>query len=526
MTARSSKLRLSAAVAGLIASLIPGIASAWKPTSHVYFAEIAARDALDDGFVEIPILGTGDVRRYRVDAQTLEALRVGRAQYRAGVLGPDAYPDILTGQQVIHPNGDETGVSGGSDAWLEHVWSSFDETPKQRAFRLGFLTHAAGDTYGHTFINHFSGAPFTLTPPDNAIRHIVLEGYIDKRLPADALTGDFFTASIDGLELRIYTTMVDARPGTRLDALLPRANSSSDMSVPRIFSTLRAELDQDIREYYEHKAELQRRADACGAFDWSCSRIALNAELAGYMIANAGPITYKEYWRDDIDEGLKLWPSVSHQVAVALFFNADRTANTDKADEILTDYATRHILSMAGVPDVVGGGIALAGDIVEAVTPDFLLKPIREMKAALLDTLLKGATGMTKAELKAYLTTPDRYFDQVMTTGNGEHVKLADFNRRYLQISDPGYSNPAEAFDYKTLPATYNTVIASKLVLLPQSEVNRLIRDLGGSRTLERPNVMLGFANTLDGSLQWRSGMVLAADPAVYNKVFKPVPGE
>src|SRR5688572_30761954 len=124
MTARSSKLRFSAAMAGLIASLIPGIASAWKPTSHVYFAEIAARDALDDGFIELPILGTGEVRRYRVDAQTLEALRVGRAQYRAGVLGPDACPDILTGQQIIHPDGEETGVSGGSDAWLEHVWSS------------------------------------------------------------------------------------------------------------------------------------------------------------------------------------------------------------------------------------------------------------------------------------------------------------------------------------------------------------------------------------------------------------------
>jgi len=51
-----------------------------------------------------------------------------------------------------------------------------------------------------------------------------------------------------------------------------------------------------------------------------------------------------------------------------------------------------------------------------------------------------------------------------------------------------------------------------------------LIRDLGGSRRLERPNVMLGFAHTLDGSVQWRSGMVLAAECNVYRRVFKPLP--
>ena len=159
MKTPSRRARLSTAILAIAAILIPGVAAAWKPTSHVYFAEIAVNDALDDGYVEIPILPTGEVRRYKVDDRTLEALRLGRAQYRAGVLGPDAYPDILTGQQVIHPDGDESGVAGGSDAWLEHVWASFDGDPRQRAFRLGFLTHAAGDAYGHTFINHFSGGP-------------------------------------------------------------------------------------------------------------------------------------------------------------------------------------------------------------------------------------------------------------------------------------------------------------------------------------------------------------------------------
>lgn len=525
MNIRSHKARVLAAVIGIVAVLTPGVAAAWKPTSHVYFAEIAVNDALDDGWVEIPVLGTTDVRRYKVDEATLEALRLGRPQYRAGVLGPDAYPDILTGQQVIHPDPHDSGIPEGSDAWLEHVWYSFDGDPSRRAFRLGFLTHAAGDTWGHTFINNFSGAPFTLNPPGNAVRHIVLEGYVDKRLPANALTGDFFNASISGLEGHIYGTMVDARPGTRLDQLLPYG-ASTRLSIPRIFSTLRASLENDIAGYYARKAELYRLYEECSVWDMRCSKTVRWAEYAAFIAVNGLPTTYMEYWRDDIDEGLRLWPQVSHEVAQALFFNPQRGADIERADRVLTDYATQHLLSMAGAPDFIGLTAAAIAAIIEAITPDFLLEPIRLLKAELLDTLLKASIGMTKQELKNYLTQPDRYFDQVMTTGDGEHVTLERFNHEYLRISDPGYTNPSESFDWRVLPASYNTVVASKLVLLPPAEIDRLIQELGGSRRLEKPNVMLGFAHTLDGSRQWRDGMVLAAECDVYNKVFKPMPGD
>ena len=45
---------------------------------------------------------------------------------------------------------------------------------------------------------------------------------------------------------------------------------------------------------------------------------------------------------------------------------------------------------------------------------------------------------MTKDELKGYMTQPDRYFDQVMGQGAGEHVTLARFNGEYLKIADKG----------------------------------------------------------------------------------------
>ncbi|MFC5567161.1 zinc dependent phospholipase C family protein [Rubellimicrobium aerolatum] len=505
----------------------PSASYAWKPSTHVFLAEIAIRDALDDGMVVIEDLSTGQTRTYAVAPETLEALRLGMPQYRSGVLGPDAYPDIATGQQVIHPDGTETGVLGGSDAWLAQVWLGFAATPQERAFRLGYLTHAAGDMYGHTYINHFTGAPFTLSPLDNAIKHVVLESYIDKRLPIEDMGPEMFNASISGLENTIYRVMIDARPGTVLDTtLLPEGSPGVAYSVPRIFSTLRRDLDGEISDYYAHKEYLQRQIDECDVLDFSCSKVALGIELAGYVAANGLQTTYKEYWRDDIDDGLRAWPATSHAVALALFFNVARSADTAAADNILTNYVLRHLLSMAGAPDFVGLTAEVIGDIVEAITPEFLLEPLRQLKEDMLNALLKSAIGMTKEGLKAYLTRPDQYFDVVMSRGNGEHVTLATFNAQYLGLEDPGYQNPAETFDYRNLPAAYNSMVMSKLVLLAPNQINALVADLGGSERLETPNVMLGFARTLDGSTQWRNGMVLARDCAIYDRVLMALPGD
>jgi hypothetical protein len=139
--------------------------------------------------------------------------------------------------------------------------------------------------------------------------------------------------------------------------------------------------------------------------------------------------------------------------------------------------------------------------------------------------MLVSAIGMTKDQLQSYMTQPDRYFDQVMGQGAGEPVTLQRFNAEYLKIADPAYTNPAETFDWRNLPAAYNTVVLSKLILLPPAEIDRLVADLGGRATLNAPNVMLGVASTLDGSLQWRSGLALARECPVYDRLFQKLPG-
>jgi hypothetical protein len=193
---------------------------------------------------------------------------------------------------------------------------------------------------------------------------------------------------------------------------------------------------------------------------------------------------------------------------------------------MLQRYVTDHLLSMSGAPDFVGLTIGVANDIIDAITPDFLLQPIRQLKEDLLNSMLKSAIGMSKQELKEYLTSPDKYFDQVMNRGGGENVSLQRFNSNYLRINDSGYTNPSEAFDYRKVPAAYNTVTMSKLILLSQSEVNRLLGDLGSSARLSQPSAMLGFIQTLDGDNQWQRGMVIAQSCDAYRKVFMQQAGE
>jgi len=539
-TYRYQKLLIISWVVALLITLgLPQAAFAWKPTTHVYLGQQALADALDDGKVTIYQVDYArgailrELGQYQVDPTILAALQSNEAQYRAGILGPDAYPDILTGQQVIHPSPEDTHIAGGSNAWISYLWGQSlmapNNTPAIKAFTVGYLTHAAGDMFGHTFINNFAGGHFAITPPAgpaNAIKHIIVEGYVDKRLERSALDANFFNASIaGGVDNFIYQNMVDARPGSVLDRqLLTQGGGGTDYSVPRIYSTLRTSLQRDIDVYYATKNDYLRRIDGCAWFDFSCSKVALSAELAAYVVANGAIVTYKEAWRDDIDSGLRAWPGVSHEVAKVLFFNPNRKADTDAADAILQRYVAEHLISMSGAPDAAGAIVGAVLSVLDAL--DFLAEPIRQLKEDILNTMLKQAIGMTKTELKEYFTSPDKYFDQILTGGAGEHVTLQQFNAQYLHITDPGYTNPNEAFDYRNVPAAYNTVTMSKLIFLGPGEVNRLLRDLGSQASLTTPNIMLGFIQTLDGDNQWANGMVLAQDCNIYQQIFMRQPGE
>ncbi|UIK19384.1 zinc dependent phospholipase C family protein [Rhizobium leguminosarum] len=151
---------------------------AWKVDAHVWVAAEVYKDAVDGRIT----VGTGD-KKFTVDlpSRYTAAIRAHPRLYLLGSLGPDAFPDVLGGQTVIHPS--FPGGWGTSD-WLRRLMSKPNATSEELAFSLGYLSHAAADTFAHTFVNRYAGDLFQVFEhPTAATRHIYIEGLVSKYLP-------------------------------------------------------------------------------------------------------------------------------------------------------------------------------------------------------------------------------------------------------------------------------------------------------------------------------------------------------
>lgn len=519
-------------------------ANAWKPKTHIYLAEEALRDALDNGKVTIRETDyrtgkiVGVLGEFDVDPAILSALRTAPQQYRAGVLGPDAYPDILTGQQVIHP--DEAHAldngAGGSNAWLTHLWQrGFVGTasPQIRAFTVGYLTHAAGDIFAHTFVNHFAGGEFLLVPdPTNAVKHLVLEGYIGKRTPqtisaisstvttggplsprkredlglepevtrgtasyTPVVTGEL--VSITGVERFIYDELTFARPGSVLEQKLLKGQGTT-RSIPFVFSTLRNGLQRQVDSY--DRTRLSKSGP----------------ERLAYAALNGPAAEYKRAWIKDIDDGLAAFPAVSHQIAKAIVYNESGSDMT-RAKAVMDQYVVDHLASMAGAPDAAVATVAFISGVIDSILPPPVREAFRAMTQAPLDLLIKGVSGKTADQWADYLKNPETHFDEVMNRPGGAHdgesdhpIDLATFNRDYLKIADAGYSNASLKWKIDELPPAFNTLQLTKMMLLGDrglADLDAALKTKGvamGGPPGQFRNLMLGWVRSLDAGNQWQ----------------------
>ena len=77
--------------------LIPE-AFAWKVETHLYFANEVLDDLCSDGSILI------EDENYLVDATIATAICSYPQYYRAGTVGPDGFPDLMSGQGTVHPD--------------------------------------------------------------------------------------------------------------------------------------------------------------------------------------------------------------------------------------------------------------------------------------------------------------------------------------------------------------------------------------------------------------------------------------
>jgi hypothetical protein len=172
---RLTNRRLLLLTLGLIAvHSIP--VAAFKPRTHVWVGQQVLND-LADGCTDL--VGEGSCvtittcvnqrdgiyypwspdslcrdREYRVRPDISNALLRHSAAYRAGHIGPDAFPDLMVGQTTAHP-----GLAGGwqTDDWLSWLLKHRSDGEAELAFAYGYLGHAAGDIFAHTYVNTYAG---------------------------------------------------------------------------------------------------------------------------------------------------------------------------------------------------------------------------------------------------------------------------------------------------------------------------------------------------------------------------------
>lgn len=557
-------------------------AHAWKPPSHLFGVEGAILD-VQDGTVAIPD-GSGGVDAAAVNPTIRAAVEAYPEYYRAGAVGPDAFPDTLFGQAQIHPDtrthNDEGPVDDTDTAqtheWLRYLWEqawdpSQDPTARLQniAFALGYMGgHANGDVWAHTWVNSYAGGVFPdftdLEHSDISVRHVVIEGYVDKHRPG--------FEDKTGYALKAPTSWVADKL-----ILSDFARSRSESPVYDMFFGLQDGL-VDLEAPLHHDNTTQD--ELCGT-------------VAGVTVCVPDPTdspvnliewgidslieAYLDAWIEDIDRGLRDWVKVWEVIAQEMF--SGKKPNTDAILDAMSAWIYKDLLSMLGLPDFVGDGlflvsevttfiaeaisgalravlaaveavpvigdavkflhtllskarddvIAAATDVVDAVAGVFITAALgfTNLNASTRDAIDRDDDGQIRpSEVIRVFQEPEEYISHpALFTPQARSLIDADMHLGPGADRDEPADGQDESFrDYdinRFAPLT-DTLTMAKLAMLDEHGLNDLFKDVVGGRTsvlnpLYRAhpnssgswavpnNVMLGWAKSIDAEYQWRT---------------------
>lgn len=163
-----------------LALLLPLSSHAFKLNTHLWVGQQVINDLEDDGKITVRLRGQNVTLPVRDDVRL--AILQNRNEYLLGNIGPDAMPDVVVGQTLMHPG---QGNGWKANDWMQHLLQTSTGNPVGKAFAYGYLGHAAADVFAHTYVNQYAGDHFDLS---NEVlveeRHIALEGFIGRATPA------------------------------------------------------------------------------------------------------------------------------------------------------------------------------------------------------------------------------------------------------------------------------------------------------------------------------------------------------
>lgn len=297
----------------LIASLLPGSGWAWKIPTHVGTANHVLDDFSPTGSSPITSGPGTDVVRFQdplsgrhlelevSQKEAYQAITFWPLHFRAGVIGPDGFPDLGTGQFLQHSNM-ASYVWKASD-WLkdegrlpptyenppplealikyesrtvpsqfrsiDHAMAMFAyfrgeyqshprgapsaaENQQILAFIIGYIAHCVGDAFAHTWINELVGGAWgyfeghgifgTFT---EEVKHVMIEGFVDHYMPEKLkASGNSDPQEMDRMDLQAPTFFLDAYFSSRAPNLPPANQVGNRLGGPGQFFEYYANIDQ------------------------------------------------------------------------------------------------------------------------------------------------------------------------------------------------------------------------------------------------------------------------------------------
>jgi hypothetical protein len=486
-------------VLALWIGLLSRHASAWKPTTHIYTANVIADDARD-GKVTIPPYGEFEI------AEAAKQMLVKPEFYRGGAIGPDAFPDLWTGQSYIHPK---------THAWALHLWdrANSHNNAEVWAFTYGFYLHIAGDAWCHDWVNVYAGGSFpyaaefqadTEKATLNVMRHMAVENSFDvEREKAGKLQAKTLAIPRDFVlkEMILY-------PGLRTE-MNPMIQALTNL--------------YDEKKPYDNQKTLGLR-------------------------------TYNARWFSDLDNGLRKYVEANERAWKQIVENDKETVLA--LEDNIGGWADDRLFSMLGAPDIVVTVANAPGKVLAALANGVTallnaaginVDVLNAIKDKFVDAMLKSTIGVSKAQFREMLraevnanlfpTEQEAIMQQIGTV-----PAQAAWPHGPVAVE----TDPAKADTYlesvNINGPLYNTIILGKIALLSPPEFKRLAsmanaeQEAGAPRNLP-DNVML--ENWLVGidfshQCQWVKGEREATaqflgcsnphESLLFRRIFKPYP--
>ncbi|MGC6418465.1 MAG: zinc dependent phospholipase C family protein [Bradymonadia bacterium] len=522
-------------------------AHAWKPTTHVHLANEALKGyglqvEADKPKSNYKVRLRVDDRsmRLRGNQRVLDAIASYPNYFFAGVIGPDGFPDLVTGQTVAHPDVALPGKSGigGTDRWLTRLWKLAHMGRKDKksqmflAFTAGYITHAIGDLFAHAMVNSYTGGPFDINVEGNMLRHMTLEGYIGLRTPE--LAHPNFKPKAKAITDHLFKAFVSLSPSAAKDLFRTNKPGVAPGSFIKHFWMVRHKL-KDLRKKLRLAGKNAKKLN-------KLPKVLIN------MFPRSVLDTYLAKWIAQIDTGFKAWIVLNQKVMHASVYShpGSKAPSTNDIKKAIAEFQDDELRGMLGDPTRIRGlptsilhrltkkmKAKLRADamqVLSKVVPKrvlaFAQKVMKDPFAGLCRTATKVCSKIENVHTHVKLKTSTvKFGTSYGKTDCKLNMKAVDSNLLKLRKG-------AKHFDWTQFAAASNTVTMTQLMLLERHDALKLLEKIGlkhdeGDRK-KFLNMMLGFLQSIDDPSKRSTKLEhakLLNESAYFLKVFKAQEG-